>query len=155
MRWAVLEVQDDNTVYPLGTVPGIGDGLISVAGWRFYAFTRADSALSPALASSSRSPLSASPREDDLSDDGLEIGEQALLEDDPLHDNGALNGGFVQSFAYILSNSKQRQLLIQAQTEIPTADLRFPLPLFSLQPRPEQLPLSLSNAKRNETLRYT
>jgi hypothetical protein len=98
--------------------------------------------------------LSASPGEDDLSDDGLEIGEHAILEDDPLHENDALNGRFVQQLAYILKNAKQCQLLVQAQIKIPTADLRFSLPLLSLQPRPEQLPLSLSNAKWNKTLRH-
>ena len=45
----------------------------------------------PAFASSSRSPLSASPGDDD-SDDGLQIGDEELLADDPLNGNGGLNG---------------------------------------------------------------
>lgn len=46
------------------------------------------------VASSSRSPLSASPREDDFSDDGLEIQDAELLADDPLHENEGVNGGY-------------------------------------------------------------
>jgi hypothetical protein len=57
----------------------------------------------PALASSSRSPLSAS-GEDELSDDGLEIPEEELLADDPLHENGAFNGRFVEQFAVYVPN---------------------------------------------------
>ncbi len=49
----------------------------------------------PALASSSRSPLSAS-GEDDPSDDGLEAADEELLADDPLHENGAVDGRFVR-----------------------------------------------------------
>lgn len=49
-----------------------------------------------AAASSSRSPLSASPGQDDGSDDGLDIGEEELLADDPLHGDGALNGRLVR-----------------------------------------------------------
>ena len=56
----------------------------------------------PALASSSRSPLSAS-GEDELSDDGFEIANEELLADDPLHENGAVNGRFVdQSSVHVL-----------------------------------------------------
>ena len=47
-----------------------------------------------ATASSSRSPLSASPGEDDFSDDGLEIQDAELLADDPLHEGGAPDGGY-------------------------------------------------------------
>ena len=42
----------------------------------------------PAHASSSRSPLSASPGDDGFSDDGLDITNDELLADDPLHDQG-------------------------------------------------------------------
>ena len=44
----------------------------------------------PVLASSSRSPRS----EDDLSEDGLDIGNEELLADDPFHEDGALNEGY-------------------------------------------------------------
>ncbi|KAK4503072.1 hypothetical protein PRZ48_006499 [Zasmidium cellare] len=45
----------------------------------------------PAVASSSRSP----PNDDDASDDGLDIGEQELLAEDPMNEggNGGLDGG--------------------------------------------------------------
>lgn len=40
--------------------------------------------------------MSASPGQDDGSDDGLDIGEEELLADDPLHGDGALNGRLVR-----------------------------------------------------------
>ena len=47
----------------------------------------------PALASSSRTPPSASPAEDSQSDDGLEIeNDELLATEDPLHEHGALEG---------------------------------------------------------------
>ena len=50
----------------------------------------------PALASSSRTPLSASPVEGDHSDDGLEIQDEELLAEDPLRESGGLNERFVR-----------------------------------------------------------
>ena len=45
----------------------------------------------PALASSSRTPLSSSPAQDD-SDDGLEIQNEELLAEDPFSDDIGLGG---------------------------------------------------------------
>lgn len=44
----------------------------------------------PAVASSSRTP----PTDDDASDNGLDIGDHELLADDPLHEEGGLDGGY-------------------------------------------------------------
>jgi hypothetical protein len=49
----------------------------------------------PAIASSSRSQLTPSPGEDDFSDDGLDIGNEELLADDPLHGDGHLNERYI------------------------------------------------------------
>ena len=46
----------------------------------------------PAIASSSRTPLSISPEQDDSSDDGLEFHHAELLAEDPLHENGSPDG---------------------------------------------------------------
>lgn len=49
------------------------------------------SAHAPAVASSSRTP----PTDDeDASDNGLAIGDHELLADDPLHEEGGLDGGY-------------------------------------------------------------
>ena len=44
-----------------------------------------------ALASSSRTPPSTSPANEDYSDDGLDIQDSELLADDPLHEDGVPN----------------------------------------------------------------
>ena len=59
----------------------------------------------PAIASSSRSPQSASPDEDSLSDDGLDIQNSELLADDYLHDDVAVNGG---SFSFKRESKPQQ-----------------------------------------------
>ena len=65
-----------------------------------------------AIASSSRTPPSTSPAEDD-SDDGLDIGREELLADDPLHSNGFPSDRpvFVRSNSRPLSPSLAARLL--------------------------------------------
>ena len=59
-----------------------------------------------AQASSSRSPLSASPPGDDLSDDGLEIRDEELFEEDPLHESGGSNGKYVYTIREYMNIAK-------------------------------------------------